>query len=327
MAVNLINGDGVNAVYASQDADWYAAITGQKTTILNVNQNLGYELMDNNHLVIKSGLLVTKEGRRVQINVGDTEEIVIPTGTQHVNRYYICGFKLETDEHGVQSASSFIEQMSSSAETIEEEAFKDGATTVYVSLYRIYQNGITIQSITPLLNTVGIPSSRAYPMGDLIDIIHPVGKIFFTDDPRNPAEYYPGTTWVAWGSGRVPVGVDSSDSDFNAPDKTGGSKTVKPTINSTTITTSNMATMNAGSTTTISGNFSAIVDAFEYLRMLWNSNKAAGKVTGEVVVPNPSTTYPTTSLAKAYNASHLHTANDASILQSYVTCYMWKRTS
>lgn len=35
-----------------------------------------------------------------------------------------------------------------------------------------------------------------------------------------------GGTWEAWGQGRVPVGVDPNDADFNAPDKTGGSKTV-----------------------------------------------------------------------------------------------------
>ena len=35
-----------------------------------------------------------------------------------------------------------------------------------------------------------------------------------------------GGTWEAWGQGRVPVGVDPNDSDFNAPNKTGGAKTV-----------------------------------------------------------------------------------------------------
>ena len=35
-----------------------------------------------------------------------------------------------------------------------------------------------------------------------------------------------GGTWEAWGQGRVPVGVDPNDTDFDAPNKTGGSKTV-----------------------------------------------------------------------------------------------------
>ena len=42
----------------------------------------------------------------------------------------------------------------------------------------------------------------------------------------NPGNLF-GGTWVAWGSGRVPVGVNTSDSDFSSPEKTGGSKTFK----------------------------------------------------------------------------------------------------
>ena len=39
-----------------------------------------------------------------------------------------------------------------------------------------------------------------------------------------------GGTWEAWGQGRVPVGVDPNDSDFNAPNKIGGAKTVTLTV-------------------------------------------------------------------------------------------------
>ena len=35
-----------------------------------------------------------------------------------------------------------------------------------------------------------------------------------------------GGTWERWGAGKVPVGVDPNDTDFNAPNKSGGSKTV-----------------------------------------------------------------------------------------------------
>lgn len=318
----LINGNGNHAVYASQDADWFGALTGNQTVIMNVNQNLAYELLDNNTLLIKSGVLVTKEGRRVQIDVGDTEEIIIPTGTQNVNRFYICGFKLETDGEGVQTATTFIEQMGSSTETITEETFKDGANTIYVSLYRIYQQGITISSITPLKNTVGLPTSRAFSMGDLIDIIHPVGKIFFTDDPRNPAEYYPGTTWVAWGSGRVPVGVDTSDSDFNAPNKTVGAKshsyTPAGTVNGHVLTVNEMPEHR---------------HEVDYLLMKKTTgmqpfivaqfDSGISNVGIDEAITN---TIPT-----GENQAHTHpftgTASTQSHIQPSITCYMWKRTA
>ena len=40
---------------------------------------------------------------------------------------------------------------------------------------------------------------------------------------ENP-EIYIGGKWISWGSGRVPVGVDEDDSDFNEAEKIGGSK-------------------------------------------------------------------------------------------------------
>ncbi len=55
-----------------------------------------------------------------------------------------------------------------------------------------------------------------------------IGKVIMSttlDTAAKVAAIY-GGTWEAWGAGRVPVGVDTSDSDFDAPNKTGGSKTV-----------------------------------------------------------------------------------------------------
>jgi hypothetical protein len=53
----------------------------------------------------------------------------------------------------------------------------------------------------------------------------PVGSIFMSVNNVNPANYF-GGTWAAWGTGRVPVCVNTSDSDFSSSEKTGGSKTV-----------------------------------------------------------------------------------------------------
>lgn len=71
------------------------------------------------------------------------------------------------------------------------------------------------------------------------NIIFPVGTIKITTTNVNPGNYL-GGTWVAWGSGRVPVGINTSDSDFNTSEKTGGSKigsyTPAGTVGSTTLT-------------------------------------------------------------------------------------------
>ena len=57
----------------------------------------------------------------------------------------------------------------------------------------------------------------------IFDLIYPVGSIYISVNSTNPGNLF-GGTWVAWGAGRVPVGVNTSDSDFKTPEKTGGSK-------------------------------------------------------------------------------------------------------
>jgi hypothetical protein len=60
--------------------------------------------------------------------------------------------------------------------------------------------------------------------------VYPVGSIYLTVNNINPMAWIPGTTWEVWGSGRVPVGVDTNDTSFNTVEKTGGAKTHTLTI-------------------------------------------------------------------------------------------------
>ena len=53
---------------------------------------------------------------------------------------------------------------------------------------------------------------------------YPVGSIYMSVSGTNPSSFL-GGTWVAWGSGRVPVGVNTSDGNFNTVEKTGGTAT------------------------------------------------------------------------------------------------------
>ena len=58
----------------------------------------------------------------------------------------------------------------------------------------------------------------------------PVGSIYMSVNDINPSIYF-GGTWVSWGAGRVPVGVDTSDNDFSTVEKTGGEKEHTLTVN------------------------------------------------------------------------------------------------
>ena len=57
-----------------------------------------------------------------------------------------------------------------------------------------------------------------------IDNFYPIGSIYQSTAPTNPATFM-GGVWERFGNGRVLVGVDEADADFNASNKQGGEKT------------------------------------------------------------------------------------------------------
>lgn len=57
----------------------------------------------------------------------------------------------------------------------------------------------------------------------LIDVFYPVGTIYESVNNTNPSEFI-GGTWESWGAGKVSVGVDENDEDFNTSEMVGGEK-------------------------------------------------------------------------------------------------------
>jgi len=60
----------------------------------------------------------------------------------------------------------------------------------------------------------------------VINKIYPVGSIYISTTLDTVAKVKAafGGTWVAWGSGRVPVGVDTTQTEFDTVEETGGTK-------------------------------------------------------------------------------------------------------
>ena len=122
----------------------------------------------------------------------------------------------------------------------------------------------------------------------------PVGTIIKTVRNVNPSTYLEGT-WVAWGTGRVPVGVDPSQTEFNTVEKTGGAKTVTLTVNQ----------IPSHQHSYTSGDIYVGEDYYE-------DGSFYG---GDGHLVNGATTG-STGGGQAHNN-----------LQPYITCYMWKRTA
>lgn len=59
---------------------------------------------------------------------------------------------------------------------------------------------------------------------EILDEAYPIGMTVFLQSSIDPNKTWPGV-WVKTMKGKVPVGLDESDKDFNTVGKTGGSKT------------------------------------------------------------------------------------------------------
>lgn len=119
----------------------------------------------------------------------------------------------------------------------------------------------------------------------------PVNSILCNTSGTNPGTYI-GGTWAAWGAGRVPVGVNTSDSDFNAAEKTGGEKTHKLTV----------------------AEMPSHTHTYNYVGTY--ADAASGDPSNLRI----------TAVAGGNTGS---TGGDGyhNNLQPYITCYMWKRTA
>ena len=79
------------------------------------------------------------------------------------------------------------------------------------AIEELNNNATNYSAITTRLNNMGKE-------------LYPVGSIFISVSSTNPGTFL-GGTWVAFGTGRTLVGINTGDGDFNSSEKTGGSKT------------------------------------------------------------------------------------------------------
>ena len=121
--------------------------------------------------------------------------------------------------------------------------------------------------------------------------VYPVGSIYINAGvATNPGTLLGFGTWSAFGDGRVIVGVDSTDTDFDAVRETGGAKTHTLTVAQIPAHTHNV-TMSTNDTD--------------------NDNLSEGNTSGTSLHPTSST-----GGGDAHNN-----------IQPYITAYMWRRTA
>ena len=169
----------------------------------------------------------------------------------------------------------------------------------------------------------------------LLALIYPVGSIYMSVNDTNPATFL-GGTWVRWGQGRVPVGVNENDSDFETPEKEDGEKKHQLTIDEMPnhrhlgqYTKTRTYTTHAQTPTDPP---SQAIEVYQGTREV--------EVQYNVVKDNVSTTVFYTSgsgqisdifYSEKVTSTYGVADNGGDIahnnLQPYITCYMWKRTA
>lgn len=159
------------------------------------------------------------------------------------------------------------------------------------------------------LSTGAIPPSALAT--ETLESIYPVGSLYFNaTDNTNPSELLGFGTWSAYAAGRVPVGYDSTDTDFNAAEKTGGAKTV-------TLTTDQMPshthTQNAHLHAGTGYGVAASTPGYANTQSIWAQGYqfSGGSATSNATATNNNT---------GGGAAH-------SNVQPFITVYIWKRTA
>lgn len=128
---------------------------------------------------------------------------------------------------------------------------------------------------------------------EVINLVYPVGSIYISVAATNPGTLFGVGTWVAFGTGRVLVGIDATQTEFDVVEETGGENThtlitAEMAAHTHTITPSVYAAIVGGGTTN-----------------LWTTGTGT----------------PTAQTSSSTGSGGAHNN-----LQPYIVAYFWKRT-
>lgn len=179
------------------------------------------------------------------------------------------------------------------------------------------ENGRVERADSVLLNNNYKSFAEAF-VQECLSKIYPIGSIYMSANNVSP-QIFLGGTWVAWGSGKVPVGVDTSDTSFDTVEKTGGEKTH-------TLTESEMPKHAHTGTNVVLSKYNASglggITPVEKLTLTADyTSVGGGEVNSYETAPKQEPLVTLTDMygiPKGGDGAHNN-------LQPYITCYMFKR--
>jgi hypothetical protein len=181
----------------------------------------------------------------------------------------------------------------------------------------------TVAAPTPTLSAAGTTVATVAA----IQALYPVGSIYINAGvTTNPATLLGFGTWVAFGAGRVMVGLNGSDALFDTLEETGGSKDAAVISHSHTASTGAAGAASGSITTGNPGDFGALRDTGSGVLSgtVYNGNRPQGSAGGgsysTLGISIPDHTHAVTVNSTGSSGTNAN-------LQPYITVAMWKRTA
>ncbi len=156
---------------------------------------------------------------------------------------------------------------------------------------------------------------KATTVSEVLESMYPIGSIYMNaTNSENPADLLGIGSWVAFGQGKVPVGIDSGDADFDAPEETGGAKTVAGASHTHTLSDSGQAQITIAAATPSA-----------FIRRITTASYVSTHVVSGAGAGSGGTAQ--TTGAPLAGATDSATPSATSVVQPYIVVYMWKRTA
>jgi len=251
-------------------------------------------------------------GTSVGLNVGSGKTLTVAgtltsTGTASFTTIDINGGAIDGSPIGANSASTgaFTTLSTTGLATLNSATISGTSTLTTVDINggaidgtAIGANSASTVAATTVTATTVTASGNVNTTGgelqidgtNVLEKVYPVGSIYINaTSSTNPATLLGFGTWVAFGAGKVIVGLDSSDTDFDTAEETGGAKTHTLSISEIPSHTHSLST----------------------------SDNPGG--TGAIEVAGGAPTSTQTTQATGGGGAHNN-------LQPYIVAYMWKRT-
>ena len=206
--------------------------------------------------------------------------------------------KGKTFANGEQLTAGKLNQMLDAA-TFSSAAVDNTKTTLSGGAITIAPNGITATEIAQ----------------SFLDTIYPIGSVYTNaTNSTNPGTLLGFGTWVSFGAGRVPVGIDSSDTDFDTAEETGGEKT--HTLSQVEMNHNHIWTTTGGT----GADISIALTTNGTRNDTFDSNGDSRELTSDGALSGTNFTDNNSALSSTSVTAHNN-------LQPYIVVYMWKRTA